>query len=102
MPVPAAWRALDVTATACATMESGTWAGTCSSDATLEGVQQLRGFWGERLTVVEIRTPAYLQEAIVATLVRQLAAAAGAMALLVTAFSLFTDALRDALDPKLK
>jgi len=31
----------------------------------------------------------------------QLAAAAGAMALLVTAFSLFTDALRDALDPKL-
>ncbi|MDP3671967.1 MAG: ABC transporter permease [Telluria sp.] len=32
----------------------------------------------------------------------QLAAAAGAMALLVTAFSLFTDALRDALDPKLK
>jgi hypothetical protein len=47
-----------------------------SSDATLAGVQQLRGFWGERLTVVEIRTPAYLQEAIVATLVRQLAAAA--------------------------
>ena len=32
----------------------------------------------------------------------QLAAATGAMALLVTAFSLFTDALRDALDPKLK
>ncbi|HEY1043551.1 MAG TPA: ABC transporter permease [Telluria sp.] len=32
----------------------------------------------------------------------QLAAAAGAMAVLVTAFSLFTDALRDALDPKLK
>jgi len=32
----------------------------------------------------------------------QLAAAAGAMALLVTAFSLFADALRDALDPKLK
>jgi len=32
----------------------------------------------------------------------QLAAAAGAMALLVTAFSLLTDALRDALDPKLK
>jgi len=32
----------------------------------------------------------------------QLAAAAGAMALLVTAFSLFTDALRDALDPKLQ
>ncbi|MBV7536268.1 ABC transporter permease [Duganella sp. sic0402] len=32
----------------------------------------------------------------------QLAAAAGAMALLVTAFSLFTDALRDALDPKVK
>jgi peptide/nickel transport system permease protein len=32
----------------------------------------------------------------------QLAAAGGAMALLVTAFSLFTDALRDALDPKLK
>ncbi|PWF42270.1 ABC transporter permease [Massilia glaciei] len=32
----------------------------------------------------------------------QLTAAAGAMALLVTAFSLFTDALRDALDPKLK
>lgn len=32
----------------------------------------------------------------------QLAAAAAAMALLVTAFSLFTDALRDALDPKLK
>jgi ABC-type dipeptide/oligopeptide/nickel transport system permease subunit len=32
----------------------------------------------------------------------QLAAAASAMALLVTAFSLFTDALRDALDPKLK
>jgi ABC-type dipeptide/oligopeptide/nickel transport system permease subunit len=32
----------------------------------------------------------------------QLAAAATAMALLVTAFSLFTDALRDALDPKLK
>ncbi|MFO0037832.1 MAG: glycosyltransferase family 2 protein [Synechococcaceae cyanobacterium] len=47
-----------------------------SADATLEGVQQLRGFWGERLTVVEIRTPAYLQEAIVATLVRQLAEAA--------------------------
>lgn len=32
----------------------------------------------------------------------QLAAAATAMALLVTAFSLFTDALRDALDPKLR
>lgn len=32
----------------------------------------------------------------------QLAAAAAAMALLVTAFSLLTDALRDALDPKLK
>jgi len=32
----------------------------------------------------------------------QLAAASFAMALLVTAFSLFTDALRDALDPKLK
>ncbi len=32
----------------------------------------------------------------------QLAAAGAAMALLVTAFSLFTDALRDALDPKLK
>jgi len=32
----------------------------------------------------------------------QLVAATGAMALLVTAFSLFTDALRDALDPKLK
>lgn len=32
----------------------------------------------------------------------QLTAAAGAMAVLVTAFSLFTDALRDALDPKLK
>jgi peptide/nickel transport system permease protein len=32
----------------------------------------------------------------------QLAAAGTAMALLVTAFSLFTDALRDALDPKLK
>ena len=32
----------------------------------------------------------------------QLAAAAAAMAVLVTAFSLFTDALRDALDPKLK
>jgi peptide/nickel transport system permease protein len=32
----------------------------------------------------------------------QLAAATTAMALLVTAFSLFTDALRDALDPKLK
>jgi ABC-type dipeptide/oligopeptide/nickel transport system permease subunit len=32
----------------------------------------------------------------------QLTAAAGAMALLVTAFSLFADALRDALDPKLK
>jgi peptide/nickel transport system permease protein len=32
----------------------------------------------------------------------QLTAAATAMALLVTAFSLFTDALRDALDPKLK
>jgi ABC-type dipeptide/oligopeptide/nickel transport system permease subunit len=32
----------------------------------------------------------------------QLTAAAFAMALLVTAFSLFTDALRDALDPKLK
>jgi peptide/nickel transport system permease protein len=32
----------------------------------------------------------------------QLAAAAGAMALLVTALSLFTDALRDALDPKVK
>jgi peptide/nickel transport system permease protein len=32
----------------------------------------------------------------------QLAAAASAMAVLVTAFSLFTDALRDALDPKLK
>jgi peptide/nickel transport system permease protein len=31
----------------------------------------------------------------------QLSAAAAAMALLVTAFSLFTDALRDALDPKL-
>ena len=32
----------------------------------------------------------------------QLAAATSAMAVLVTAFSLFTDALRDALDPKLK
>jgi ABC-type dipeptide/oligopeptide/nickel transport system permease subunit len=32
----------------------------------------------------------------------QLAAAASAMAILVTAFSLFADALRDALDPKLK
>jgi peptide/nickel transport system permease protein len=32
----------------------------------------------------------------------QLAAAASSMAILVTAFSLFTDALRDALDPKLK
>ena len=32
----------------------------------------------------------------------QLAAASIAMAVLVTAFSLFTDALRDALDPKLK
>ncbi|MFZ4528481.1 MAG: ABC transporter permease [Undibacterium curvum] len=32
----------------------------------------------------------------------QLTAATAAMALLVTAFSLFTDALRDALDPKLK
>ena len=32
----------------------------------------------------------------------QLAAAGGAMAVLVTAFSLFTDALRDALDPKLR
>ncbi len=32
----------------------------------------------------------------------QLVAASSAMALLVTAFSLFTDALRDALDPKLK
>jgi len=32
----------------------------------------------------------------------QLAAATAAMAGLVTAFSLFTDALRDALDPKLK
>jgi peptide/nickel transport system permease protein len=32
----------------------------------------------------------------------QLAAAASSMALLVTAFSLFADALRDALDPKLK
>ena len=31
-----------------------------------------------------------------------LAASASAMALLVTAFSLFADALRDALDPKLK
>ena len=44
-----------------------------SSDATLEGVQRLKGHWGERLTLVEIRTDAYLQEAIVATLVRQLA-----------------------------
>jgi peptide/nickel transport system permease protein len=32
----------------------------------------------------------------------QLAAAGTAMAILVTAFALFTDALRDALDPKLK
>jgi peptide/nickel transport system permease protein len=32
----------------------------------------------------------------------QLTAAASAMALLVTAFSLFADALRDALDPKIK
>jgi len=32
----------------------------------------------------------------------QLAAASIAMAVLVTAFSMFTDALRDALDPKLK
>ena len=32
----------------------------------------------------------------------QLAAAGGAMAVLVTAFALFTDALRDALDPKLR
>jgi peptide/nickel transport system permease protein len=31
----------------------------------------------------------------------QIAAATGAMALLVTAFSLFTDAMRDALDPRL-
>lgn len=47
-----------------------------STDATLEGVQQLRGHWGERLSVVEIRSEAYLQEAIVAVLVRQLAAQA--------------------------
>jgi hypothetical protein len=47
-----------------------------SDDATLEGVQRLRGFWGERLTLVAIHTPAYLQEAIVATLARQVAAAA--------------------------
>ncbi len=32
----------------------------------------------------------------------QLAAATGFMAVFVTAFSLFTDALRDALDPKLR
>ncbi len=32
----------------------------------------------------------------------QLATASVAMAVLVTAFSMFTDALRDALDPKLK
>jgi peptide/nickel transport system permease protein len=32
----------------------------------------------------------------------QLTAATIAMALLVTAFSLFTDAMRDALDPRLK
>ncbi|MDB0155796.1 peptide ABC transporter permease, partial [Acinetobacter baumannii] len=32
----------------------------------------------------------------------QLVAASVAMAVLVTAFSMFTDALRDALDPKLK
>ena len=32
----------------------------------------------------------------------QLAAATGAMALLITAFSLYTDAMRDALDPRLK
>jgi peptide/nickel transport system permease protein len=32
----------------------------------------------------------------------QITAATIAMALLVTAFSLFTDALRDALDPRLK
>lgn len=49
-----------------------------SSDATLEGVQQLRDHWGERLSVVEIRSGAYLQEAIVAVLVRQLAAQAAA------------------------
>ena len=47
-----------------------------SDDATLEGVQRLRGFWGERLTVVAIETPAYLQEAIMSTLVRQVAATA--------------------------
>ncbi|MFN9620794.1 MAG: glycosyltransferase family 2 protein [Synechococcaceae cyanobacterium] len=47
-----------------------------SDDATLEGVQRLRGFWGERLTVVAIETPAYLQEAIVSTLARQVAATA--------------------------
>jgi hypothetical protein len=39
-----------------------------SADATLEGVQRLRTHWGERLTVVEIRTPAFLQEAITSAL----------------------------------
>ena len=32
----------------------------------------------------------------------QLAAATAAMAMLITAFSLYTDAVRDALDPRLK
>ncbi len=49
-----------------------------SADATLEGVQRLRAHWGDRLTVVEIRTPVYLQEAIVSVLAAMVAAEAQA------------------------
>jgi hypothetical protein len=49
-----------------------------SADATLAGVQRLRAHWGDRLTVVEVSTPAYLQEAITSVLAAMVAAEAEA------------------------
>ncbi len=49
-----------------------------SADATLAGVQRLRAHWGDRLTVVEVRSPAYLQEAIVSVLASMVVAEAAA------------------------
>jgi hypothetical protein len=47
-----------------------------SDDATLAGVQRLRAHWGERLVVVEVRSSAYLQEAIVSVMAAMAAAEA--------------------------
>lgn len=49
-----------------------------SADATLAGVQRLRAHWGDRLQVVEVRSSAYLQEAIVSALAAMVAAEAEA------------------------